>query len=208
MSPPAAPFTTRWFLWRLGWGIAVASLVSAVYFEVALLTAGRTVFLMTPLDETIPFIPWTWWVYFPGYVASLTLATVGIRDDRLFFRALLGGALAQCIAACIYLLIPSTFPRPTAADLPAAGLTREAILWFWSLDPPNNTFPSTHVAISTVGALALWREKSPLRFIALLLVAGIFITVHTAKQHYWIDAVAGVLLGVAVFRLSLQISRG
>ncbi len=204
VTSPLPVGSVRWVCWRLAWGAGVASIVSVAYFVAAFLTAGRSVDLSTPLDHAIPFIPWTWWIYFPGYVGSLILATVAIRNDHLFFQALAAAALAQLIAILFYFLIPSTFPRPTVDDLPSEGLTREAILWFWSFDPPNNTFPSTHIAISGVGALALWHERNSFRFLALLLVVGVIITVHTTKQHYCVDAVGGIVLAKIAFDLVVK----
>jgi membrane-associated phospholipid phosphatase len=112
---------------------------------------------------------------------------------------------AQAISASVYLLVPSTFPRPTAADLTGWGITRRAVEWFWTIDPPNNTFPSTHVAISTVAALCMWRDRHPLKWLGLAFTVGVFVTVHTAKQHYWMDAVVGVLVGLGAYRGVLRL---
>jgi hypothetical protein len=205
LSPGYRLYSPRWFTWRLAWGLATCLAVTIMYFPASHFTLARSHELLTRVDAAIPFVPWTWWIYFPGYLAGLALAILGVRDDRLFFRALVMVALAQAISATVYLLVPSTFPRPSAADLTGYDLTRRAVLWFWTVDPPNNTFPSTHVAISTVAALTMWRDRHPLKWLAVAFTVGVFVTVHTAKQHYWIDAVVGVMVGLGAYRSVLRL---
>jgi len=77
----------------------------------------------------------------------------------------------------------------------STGITAEAIYWFWSIDKPNNTFPSSHVAVALIVATGIWRERNRFRWIPTLTATGIFVTVHTAKQHYWVDTVAGASVG-------------
>jgi membrane-associated phospholipid phosphatase len=184
-----------WHIWKQAIGLLTVGWVALLYLPVSRLTAGRSVDLMTAIDRAIPFVPWTWWIYFPGYLFGLIFAIAAMRDDRVFYRSVAAIMLAQVFNSCIYLVLPSTFPRPV--DWQASGLTAEAIHWFWTVDPPNNTFPSSHVALATLAALGLWRERNRWRLVPSLTALGIFLTVHTTKQHYWMDSLAGV--GMAVW---------
>ncbi|MBN2495570.1 MAG: inositol phosphorylceramide synthase [Deltaproteobacteria bacterium] len=192
-----------WMAWKLAIGLATVGWVALLYMPVSEWTSGRHHDLMTPLDRAIPFVPWTWWIYFPGYLFGLFVAVVAIRRDAVFYRTVLAIMIAQVLNSAIYLLLPSTYPRPL--DWQGAGLTAEAIRWFWTVDPPNNTFPSSHVTMAVLAAWGLWRERNPWRWIPSATALGIILTVHTAKQHYWIDTLAGIGMalacGGAVFRL-------
>lgn len=182
-----------WYAWKVALSLATVGFVGALYWPVGELTAGRSFDLMTPLDAAIPFVPWTWWIYFPGYLFGLLFAVLAMRDDGVYYRSIAAIMLAQVFNSVVYLLIPSTFPRPW--EWQGTGLTADAIHWYWTVDPPNNTFPSSHVALASLAALGMWRERNPLRLVPTLTALGIFVTVHTTKQHYWIDAVAGVGMG-------------
>ena len=87
----------------------------------------------------------------------------------------------------------------------ADPITASAIAWFWGIDPPNNTFPSTHVANACMAALGAWVSRHPVRWYSLLVAVGVFVTVHTAKQHYWVDAVGGAIVALVCFRLAFRL---
>ena len=181
-----------WYVYKVGWLAVGVFGVMALYFFSSDITLGRQTHLMTTLDAAIPFLPWTWWIYFPGYLAGLVFTVLIVRDDDILARAVLAILLAQVLCTIIYMFFPSSFPRPV--DWQGSGLTADAIRWFWELDPPNNTFPSSHVMLSTQASLALWRDKNRWRYLQYLSTFGIFVTIHTTKQHYLIDGVAGMAL--------------
>jgi len=180
-----------WQGWKFVWSLTTALVFTFIYFPASEMTKGRSHNLMTALDHAIPFIPWTWWIYFPGYLAGVIFAIFALRDTRIVYRTCIAMMVVQVMSVSVYMLLPSTFPRPT--DWQGTGLTADAIYWFWAFDPPNNTFPSTHCAVSLLATLALWRERNPYTWVSALATLGVILTVHTTKQHYWIDAVGGVM---------------
>lgn len=192
-----------WQLYKLGWAFGTACIVIALYFPVGHATAERSVDLMTRLDQAIPFVPWTWWIYFPGYLAGLVFGALALRDERVMEHTCYAMLLLAITSIAVYLVVPSTFPRP--ADWQGTGLTAEAIYWFWGFDPPNNTFPSTHCGLATLAAIGLWRERNPLWWVSGLSALGVVVTVHTTKQHYWVDALAGVMLAWLMHRLVFDV---
>ncbi len=187
-----------WYAWKLAFGVAAAGLFSWMYFRTGTLTEGTSHDLLTRFDAAIPFIRWTWWIYFPGYILGIVFAVLALQDLRIFYRALVAILIAELFCVSVYFLFPSTFPRPTDAG---PGLTGEALRWFWSVDPPDNTFPSSHVAISALCALAMWQEKHRFRWVNYLLTAGVAVTVLTTKQHYVIDVFSGLLVSGGSFWL-------
>lgn len=183
-----------WYVWKFAIAASIVGLVSLFYFNAAKMTAHRQNDLSIPLDHAIPFIPWTFWVYFTGYIAGIFFSVFAFRNTKTFYKTCLAIVVGQTIITVWFFILPSTFPRPLDSG---TGMTGEALRWFWVLDPPNNTFPSKHVCIMTLCALGMWRDdNNRLKWISTAFWLGVLITVHTAKQHYLVDAVAGV--GVAL----------
>lgn len=183
---------------------ATIGMVALSYFPASLATAHRSYDLTTALDLAIPFVPWTWWIYFPHYVFGLVVTALCVRDVRLLARVVFAILLGQVASVSFYFVLPSTFPRPTSLD-GADPVTAAAIRWFWGTDPANNTFPSTHVANACMAALGAWYSRQPVRWYSALVALGVFVTVHTTKQHYWVDAVVGAMLAWGMFHLALRL---
>ena len=197
-------WTPIYVAWRVLLVIGMIGVVAMFYYPASLATASRSFDLTTALDRAIPFVPWTWWIYFPHYVLGLMITTVFLPDPRVVFRVFLAIVLAQVISCTVYFILPSAYPRPTSVG-DADPITAAALTWFRGIDPPNNTFPSTHVANACLAAMGAWYSKHPIRWYSLLVAAGVFVTVHTAKQHYWVDAVGGVVVASVAFHWAFRI---
>ena len=179
-----------WYTWKMIICLGIVGIVSVCYFTASKYTSHRHFDLSTAFDHAIPFVRWSWWIYFPGYLCGIVFCVCAFRNTEKFHKIALAIVIAQSICTIGFFLLPSTFPRPTDAG---AGITGEALRWFWTVDPPNNTFPSKHVSIMTLAAIGLWIDDDNwLKWIGTLFWLGVVITVHTAKLHYLVDAVAGV----------------
>lgn len=198
MTGPTNPILRA--LYQIFVGVGSAGILALCYFNASKAGVGRSIDLMSKFDASVPFIPWTWWIYFPGYVGGLLLAMVSFRNLNIYYRSLAAVLAAQAFCALIFLLFPSDFPRPTDAGI---GLTGEAIRWFWTVDPPNNTFPSTHVAVSVITAIGMWRDGNRARIVSALMALGVIITVHTTKQHYLVDTLGGIVVALLACRVFL-----
>lgn len=203
LDPPR--WSVRYVLWRVFLVAATIGLVALTYFPASAATAHRSYDLTTALDRAIPFLPWTWWIYFPHYVFGLVVMSVAMKDVRLVFRVVFAVLMGQLVSSALYFVLPSTFPRPLGVG-DADPITAAALRWFWGTDPANNTFPSTHVANACMAAFGAWASRQPvLRWYSALVALGVFVTVHTTKQHYWIDAVAGVGVAWVMFTLAMRL---
>ncbi|MEZ4267536.1 MAG: phosphatase PAP2 family protein [Myxococcota bacterium] len=195
---PASPILRP--LYQIVVGLAAAGILALCYFNASKAGVGRSIDLMSEFDASVPFLPWTWWIYFPGYLGGLVLAMVSFRNLNTYYRTLGAVLAAQAFCAVIFLMFPSDFPRPTDAG---AGLTGDAIRWFWTVDPPNNTFPSTHVAVSVIAAIGMWRDGNRARIVSAVMALGVIITVHTTKQHYLVDTLGGIVVALLACRVFL-----
>jgi len=188
-----------WYAWKVFLTFFTVGVVMSVYFPVMELTMHRSQELGMSIDDKIPFVPWTFWIYFPIYLAGLLFSVLMIRDVRIFNRALVAIALVTLLSTIVYLILPSNYPRPL--EWQGEGVTADVIYWFWTIDRPNNTFPSTHVANATIAALAMWLDRNPGRYVNYLSALGVVITIHTTKQHYVIDAIGGLAMAFFCFWL-------
>lgn len=80
----------------------------------------------------------------------------------------------------------------------------------FALDPPRNAFPSLHVALATVIALAIGGSLPRGRFAsrrtswtAFAWLAGVIASVLLVRQHFAADALAGLALGALVYRVGV-----
>ena len=192
----------RWVAYKL----LLVSLGTAAflgyYRMIALLAYGRSVDLMTAFDRAIPFVPWTWWIYVPAYALGLLVAIALIDDRRVLQRSMLAILAIAGFNSIFYLTLPSTFPRPEVVLEP--GWTAAAYAWLWAVDLPNNTFPSSHVAVGALSVFITPIRRRPLAVIPLLCALAVSVTVLTTKQHYWIDSVSGWAVGGLAFWLIVR----
>jgi membrane-associated phospholipid phosphatase len=90
---------------------------------------------------------------------------------------------------------------------------------FWSLDAPQNCWPSLHVGLSYLAAFAALDEASEPEFVGRRRVAGftlfwataITLSTMSVRQHYFWDALGGLTLavlayGAAGWRLKRRVS--
>ncbi len=148
------------------------------------------------VDEAVPFVPWTFWIYLSEY--ALFISTYVVCRDLANANKYLYSFMAMQLFACLlFVFFPTTYPR---ADWPltpemTGPLTYAAFTLFRKLDTANNCCPSLHVSSVYLAAyvyLDEQRQKLPFYFIWASAVA---VSTLTTKQHYFVDIVAG--LGLA-----------
>lgn len=156
-----------------------------------------TVMPLTPLDRLIPFQPAalyayvSLWLYVglaPGWLLSLR---------ELFIYGLWISGVCLTGLACFYLW-PTAVP---ALDIDVSSHAGFALLK--GVDAGGNACPSMHVAaamFSAVWIAQLLRQMGApawCRWLNMLWFAAIVYSTLAIKQHVVLDAVAGMLLGLA-----------
>ena len=63
----------------------------------------------------------------------------------------------------------------------------------------QNAFPSMHVSVSTIIALAILHYNNKYKNLLLFMIASIFLATFLIKQHYLIDSIAGLIIGYLGF---------
>jgi membrane-associated phospholipid phosphatase len=161
--------------------------------------------LRTPLDDMIPFLPASIWVYSCVYTAML-LPLFVVRCKRLFRRVVVAYAFVISVSATCF----AAFPVTSLGFRPELTSIADAPFHLWGLklnlflDPPVNLMPSLHLSIATLAALVAWQVRRAYGVLALALTVAIAVSVLTLKQHYWLDAVAGFVLGGAAWAIFVR----
>jgi PAP2 superfamily len=178
---------------------AVVIFFVAGYFGVGWLVTDPSVArsLATPVDAAIPFVLGSVVVYWSILPMAL-LPIFVIRDPALFRRIALADVAMIAVALAGFVLFPATSLgfRPDAAALPDGGFPGWLLRLLQFLDPPVNLFPSLHLALATLAALAAWRVSRILGAFALVWTGCIAVSVCTTKQHFAVDAPAGIALAL------------
>ncbi len=144
---------------------------------------------VTPADQAIPFIPFTWGLYVLFF--PFTIAVCAYAQARAFERFQAAVVTAFIISMGCFMLFPEALPRPDPAAISNAFL-RERMTRFWELDPPSNGLPSLHVSITCLACRMAWltRYRWPIGITGAL----ICLSTLTVKQHTLVDVAGGVLL--------------
>lgn len=144
------------------------------------------------LDRLIPYLGWSWFVYYFGHIYIVVGSSFAIwnfkRND--FLKIIFLFSLMIVVGGIIQLIIPAKSPMPEQM-----GYIHHWIHQNISHDP-YVCFPSMHVALATIPSLLFFEKyKSALnRFILVMILLLIFMSTVTLKEHYFIDSVAGLFM--------------
>jgi membrane-associated phospholipid phosphatase len=152
--------------------------------------------LSTPLDEAIPFLPWTYGVYVSFFALLLGAAW---RLEAAEYVRLLGAVLvANGVCYMGFMLFPAHYPRPPLEAI-APGVWREQFRILHASDGAGNTFPSIHVATTLLVALRLRGRAGGALWMGWALL--ICLSTLTVKQHFVVDVLGGAAVAWAVHAL-------
>ncbi|MFO0990690.1 MAG: phosphatase PAP2 family protein [Hyphomicrobiales bacterium] len=179
--------------------LSLLALFGSGYFGIGYLTdPGRVHDLALPLDLALPFeATWVWiyiWVI-PAAVAPLFL----VKSQGLYRRAILAYALTIAIACLVFLIYPvSAMGLRAQATLVIAQFSDRMVAVLYQVDPSANAFPSLHLALVTLAALAAWKASRLMGLILGLSVPMVAIAVLLVKQHFILDVVSGIVLALLI----------
>jgi membrane-associated phospholipid phosphatase len=161
-----------------------------------------TLLPLTAIDEAIPLLPWTVWIYGSGTKMAL-LAWLAVPDSKAARRLFFSLTLSAMICWVFFLAWPTTFPRELW-PLPAGeSATLQEFRSLRGADSPSNCFPSQHVALAWAMALC-WVDWTRRRWVKVSIVAwavAVSVCTLTTKQHYLIDIPGGMLAGIGAWAI-------
>ncbi len=183
--------------------IVFLALLAFVYVRVGTATLARsnTLSLLTPLDAMIPLIPEMVFFYVSVYLFWLPPILLSSFTVREFFRLVFIAGISALLALVIHYHMPSAYPRPMLPkDDPLFAMA--TLRFYYWLDLPNNTFPSTHCIVVATLLLAMRNRLTRAYSIAYeMWGALIFASTVLVKQHYLVDVLGGIILATIIFLL-------
>ena len=179
--------------------ISIFVLNCLIYWGSGVLTADRYHFDFTmSLDRAVPLIPQFIWIYilaFPFWAVNYILAAQRGKDDFYMFVATDLTVHLACFV--IFLLLPTTNVRP---EIVGSTWSEQILKLVYALDggnSPSNLFPSIHCYVSWLswrGVNNSDRISKWYQIFSLIFAILIIISTQVLKQHYLVDAIAGVAL--------------
>jgi membrane-associated phospholipid phosphatase len=168
-----------------------------LYFVIAdAVRDGRLHAPATAFDRALPLQAGWIGVYGSHYVFVL-LPLFVVRDGPYFRRVMSAYLMVFVVGYIGFLAYPTVAPHPTTVS--GDGFAAWCLRLNYSLDSPYNCFPSLHVAVSVVAALACYRVHAGVGIAACIWAALIGLSTLYTKQHYAVDVVAGALLGYVAY---------
>lgn len=157
----------------------------------------------TAIDRAIPLIPGWMYIYFGCYlfwIANYILVAKIYRNDQaLFYRFVITDMMSRLVCAVFYIFLPTTNTRP---EVTTDGFSSFLLRFLYSIDQPANLFPSIHCLVSWLCFVGIRKSKSVstwYKAFSCLFALLVVLSTQFTKQHYWVDAVAGIALAEFLF---------
>ena len=183
---------------RLMAALGIYFVLAVMYVSTNFWTVYRSSFLVhTPLDDYIPFMPHSVYIYVFGYLLLL-LYPIFFVDGKEVFSTLVRGILWITITTgLIYLVFPTSMSRP---DLPVVDQTTYFLEILHKIDPPHNSFPSLHVSLATFIGVYL-HKNGLLKNYPLVVALLVNLSTMLTKQHAIVDVIGGLLHSYITLRI-------
>ena len=149
------------------------------------------------LDRHIPFRPeWIWFYTLFYYPTIVLVVSLSAQNPTQFINICFSYMLMLAAMCSVYLLFPVCTPLDWRAPVTGNSISERVLNFVRSIDGPNNCFPSGHAAVTVITAYHLAHLVGyPIAFLWAL---SIHISCLVCKQHYIIDLIAGITLGLSV----------
>lgn len=175
---------------------------TVTYYGSRLWTSGRIHYnLSNPLDDKIPFLPWTISIYLGCYLFWIANYILGCRQEKEeAFRLMSADFLAKLVCLLCFCVFPTTNIRP---EVEGKTLWDALMVWLYQTDAADNLFPSIHCLTSCFCVIAVRHNpKIPrwYRIASAVIAISIYLSTLTTKQHVIIDVIGGVALAEASYR--------
>ena len=144
------------------------------------------------IDEWIPYLGWTWTVYYYGeiYIVFWAVYVLWLLPVNLFRRAIyvyIGMIVSQAI---IQVLVPIQSPLPENLNVVQSSIHNLMHIG------PYACFPSGHVTYTVLITYLAFRTLSRrgLKIFSVVSAALIIISTMTLKEHHAVDVFGGLIV--------------
>lgn len=160
-------------------------------------------------DYMLPLIPAFIAIYVLAYIQWAAGYLLLCRGDReLFSEMLAGNIITKIICIVIFIVLPTAMVRP---EVTGSGIFNGMVRLIYSLDTPDNLFPSLHCVESWFTFRCALKMRKPGRWytvVSFVFTLLVFASVVFVKQHRLADIAGGILVLEAGMFISKKIGAG
>jgi membrane-associated phospholipid phosphatase len=178
--------------------------VLTLYIQINRFTNSSAHVHSIPLDARIPFVPLAIVPYLSFFLLMPWTLFSFLSEREQLYRQMCYSIIIVCLVSySIYLLYQTTITRPTVTEL---GFIDSLVSFVYRIDPPYSCFPSLHSSISTIIAVHWVRSRSRTKYLVLFWSVIIIVSTLMTKQHYLLDVVGGITLGILISAVVARLS--
>lgn len=173
---------------------AVIGMNTLAYFGTRIISGGRYHYnIESQFDRQLPLVPFFIVFYVLAFAQWIICYLLIAREKKAYcYRFFLGDIIAKTICLVIFLIFPTTLNRP---EVTGSGIFERFLAFIYSLDAPDNLFPSIHCLESWIcyrGCRHLTQVPGWFSGVNLVLTLLVFASTVLLKQHVLIDIIGGV----------------
>lgn len=157
------------------------------------------------LDNLIPFLPYTIWIYVSLFVVLLPTPLFVFPNNKkgkkLLFKLLIILLLDIITSSMMHLLFPVkvTLRNNINYENDLFIWTKKCCILLFNLDSPYSSWPSLHVSQTII--IYNYINKFNKSILIKLLVILIILSTLTMKQHYLWDVITGIIKAYVLISL-------
>lgn len=169
----------------------------AIYFPINRFAQGG-VQLILPVDDLIPLFPPAIVPYLLGNLLFVGLPIWAARyvKEIEFETYVISTLLATAVDYITYLVFPTFVTRP---EIVSRDVFSRAMAMSYEVDQLHNAAPSGHTFYALLSFLYLSRWKRRFQPVWLVLMILILASTLLTRQHYALDLVCGLALGIVAY---------
>lgn len=183
---------------RYAWIPALSMLIMnmVTYFGTRFFTQGlKHHDISLSIDHSLPFVPAMISIYLLAFVQWIIgYVIIGRESPQLCYRIYTGEILAKLMCLLCFVVYPTTLIRP---EITGTGLFDTLTQFIYTLDAPDNLFPSIHCLESYMcfrGALETKKMPGWYKYVMLAMTLLVFASTVLVKQHVVVDMFGAVFV--------------
>jgi len=175
-----------------------------VYYGAMLINRNRFHYdFTTDFDRSVPIIPLFVVIYFVCYSFwAVNYIIIGRISREHCMRFVFADISSRLVCAIFFILIPTTNIRP---EILGNGIGEQLLRHLYSIDHPENLFPSIHCLVSWFCYIGIRGQKQvPRWYRAFSCVFAIAVCLSTqfTKQHYIVDVFGGIIIAELTYYIA------
>ncbi len=177
-----------------------------VFYVTRLLTAGAPHYdVSIGLDDQIPFVPEFIVIYILAIGQWILVLALAAREGKdFYYKATAAEMSSKIFVFLIFLFLPTSMER---GEIQGNDMFDMLTRLIYTLDAPNNLFPSIHCLDSWVCLRVVCRMKTAPKWFRIcnaIFSLLVFASVVLVKQHLFVDILGGIVIGELGFWMVRQ----